>query len=134
MYFKSSSSSFQDKKRCTHLFQSSNAALELVAKFLLCDSFSCHLTTQTKLISCVLKTIAFYISCSHFVTHYEENLLWIPLTSWSARNIFSLQMTKRSFPFHLEKNDIFNNFQIIFSVCRWQKEVFPSTWKKWYFQ
>ena len=54
--------------------------------------------------------------------------LCISLTSWSARNIFSLQMTKRSFPFHLEKNDIFNNFQIIFSVCRWQKEVFPSTW------
>ena len=32
-----------------HLLQSSDAILELAAKFLLCDSLSCHLTTHTNL-------------------------------------------------------------------------------------
>ena len=80
--------------------------------------------------SFVLKTITF---CTFFST--------IPTLDCNERDIsmyfsylliskehFQLADHKKKFSLPPGKHDIFNHFHMIFSVWRWQKEVFPSTW------
>ena len=50
------------------------------------------------------------------------------------KKYFQFEDDKNKFSLPPGKNDIFNNFQIIFSVWRWQKRFSLPPGKKWYFQ